>query len=1442
MAMVDAHPHVAGHPTDRLVGTTPAVAALRAQICHLAPFDTLGNPHVPTVLLQGETGTGKGLVARVIHDSGPRAVGPFLEVNCAAIPETMLEAELFGFEPGAFTDAKRAKPGLFEAASGGTLFLDEIDALPLGLQGKLLTALESKQVRRLGAVVERGVDVKLMAATNAALPEAVAGGRFRADLYHRLAVVVLVLPPLRERGADVCALARAYLQRYTTAHRVPPKRLSAEAEAWLQGHAWPGNVRELSHVMERVTLLHVGEEVDTKTLTQLGLPLGAPATTAGVVSLSQELEPVSTEPAEAEQIRQALAQTGGNVVQAARVLGVSRDTVRYRMQRYGIARSRLGAPSPPAFPRSPGADTGGSLPPSDELPPEPTVLPTLPRAQEEAKDSRGAAARPDARHDTAMARNVPTSEPAWDHQPGAVLALELTWPTAPGVESLRYEPWTEMARWEQAIVDKVRGFGGMLVQRTASLFVWVFGVPQVLEQLPQRAVHSALAIRQMVVDASTPDLPPCPAVRLAVHLGTVRVDRQTADPAAQVGAVGETLALPMQLLGQAALGEIVVSPEVGRLVDGWVALEARQLRLRPGDPTRLGGYAVMGVSPGRGAWAGRRRPTRSPLAGRERELLLLDAILEQVKAGRGQVVSLVGAPGMGKSRLLDEFRQRLGGQDVRYAEAHCLAYGSGTPYLPILDLLREHCGIVAQDPPDTRIRQLRMSLEQVRLDAEASLPYLLDLLGLPIASDQFRNLSPEARKARTFETVRQLYLMSSQHHPLVLAVENLHWIDPTSEALLASLVDGLAGAAILLLATCRPGYRAPWLDKSYATQTALQPLGPDESRQVVRRVMRDTALPPALEQQLLARAEGNPFFLEELAYTVREYEEGHPSVAVPDTIQAVLAARMDRLPTPKRDLLQAAAVIGKDIAVPLLQAISELPEATLQQGLVHLQGAEFLYETQFFPERAYTFKHALTQEVAYGSLLPERRRALHARIVEALEALAGDRGAEPVERLAHHALRGEVWDKAVGYCRQAGEKALARSAHREAVGFFEQALGAVEHLPEGHDTSAQAIDLLHALRNALWPLGELGQIHICLQAALALAEALGDRHRLGWTAAYLAGHFGQIGESEQALAFGQRALVIAADLGDAGLTVTAQHYLGTVYRSQGDYPRAIAILRKNVAYLPGELLQERFRMQDLVSVSSRYSLAYCLAECGTFTEGIAPAEEGVRIAEAADHPYSRVLAYYGVGFRALRKGDLAQAIPMLERARDLAQGARIRLLVPLVAAPLGAAYVLAGRNAEALPLLEQGVAQAMAIGYMLDHALRLVWLGEAYLRAGRLDEAYNQAQRALEFSQAHQERSRAAYALQLLGQIAARRDPPEATQAEAYYRQALALADELGMRPLLAHCHRGLGMLYRGTGQQAQARTELLAAITLYRTMEMTFWLPETEGALARVQSYDART
>jgi DNA-binding NtrC family response regulator/class 3 adenylate cyclase len=554
-------PSPPGHPTARLVGQSAAIHGLCTQIRHLAAFDTLGNPHVPTLLLCGETGTGKGLVARIMHDSGPRAGGAFIEVNCAAIPESLLEAELFGFEAGAFTDARRAKPGLFEAASGGTLFLDEIDALMLSLQSKLLTAIEAKRVRRVGAVLERPVDVKLIAATQAHLSELVRAERFRPDLYHRLAVIVLELPPLQARGDDILLLAQHFLQQYAVAHQVPPKRLSAAAEAWLLRARWPGNVRELSHLMERVTLLHAAARIDPEVLERLHLPQPDSISHAVLTSASDTDAPVD----DVAHLRQVLAQTRGNVVQAARLLGLSRSGLRYRMLRYGL-----------------GATGGGEAP----LPP--TVR------------ERRVAARV-TRHNEQTGHEVPAdAASSWEQKLVAVLAIELTWPEGMDPESWRYEPWTVSAQWEQALVEKVQGFGGSVVQRSPSLLMVVFGLPQTLEQLPQRAVQAALAIRQLVVEAEArAGMEPSPMIRQAVHWGSLLVEALAHQPAARLLPVSDTLARPVRLLGYATPGDILVSPEVGRLVGGWYELRAREGGTGARQVNQPMAYSVVGLSPHR---------------------------------------------------------------------------------------------------------------------------------------------------------------------------------------------------------------------------------------------------------------------------------------------------------------------------------------------------------------------------------------------------------------------------------------------------------------------------------------------------------------------------------------------------------------------------------------------------------------------------------------------------------------------------------------------------------------------------------------------------------------------------------------------------------------------------------------------------------------------------
>jgi tetratricopeptide (TPR) repeat protein len=730
-----------------------------------------------------------------------------------------------------------------------------------------------------------------------------------------------------------------------------------------------------------------------------------------------------------------------------------------------------------------------------------------------------------------------------------------------------------------------------------------------------------------------------------------------------------------------------------------------------------------------------------------------------------------------------------------------------------------------------------------------TLPALLALLEVPVDEPQWQALDPPQRRQRTLDALKRLLLRESQVQPLLVVFEDLHWIDTETQALLDSLVESLPTARVLLLVNYRPEYQHGWGSKTYYTQLRLDPLPSASAQALLQALLGDDASLTPLTPRLIARTEGNPFFLEESVRTLVEtgllvgapgayrVAQSLDTLHVPATVQAVLAARIDRLSPEEKHLLQTAAVIGMETPLPLVQAMAELPEAALHRGLTHLQAAEFLYETRLFPERAYTFKHALTHEVAYGSLLQERRRALHAHIVEALETLSGDRLADQIESLAAHAVRGEVWDKALRYCRQAGAKAMERSAAREAVGYYEQALAALAHLPSHRDLQEQAIDLQLDLRTARAVLGQHARILHDLHTAATLAEALDDPRRLGRIAVYMADCFTAVSQYTNAIASGQRALALAAASGDSGTQIWAQNYLGLVYFIQGNYRQAIDAFRRTIAALEGEQQYERSGQNVPPAVFARTFLSLCLAEMGTFVEGRAVGDAVLRMAEVINHPVSLVSAYRGIGQLAFRQGNLPQALVVLERAASLCEDAELPFHFSLLAPALGAAYVLCGRMDEAMQLLERMLEQTVVSGRISGQLSLLSALGEAHLRAGRLEEARTLAIRAREHACTYQERGHEAYILRLLGEIAAHRDPTEVAEATAHYQQALALAEELGMRPLQAHCHRGLGTLYATSGQPELARAALSTAIELYRDMEMTFWLPETEVALAQVDA-----
>jgi class 3 adenylate cyclase/tetratricopeptide (TPR) repeat protein len=998
------------------------------------------------------------------------------------------------------------------------------------------------------------------------------------------------------------------------------------------------------------------------------------------------------------------------------------------------------------------------------------------------------------------------------------------------------------------MMEGVHRYEGTVNQVMGDGLMALFGAPVAHEDHAVRACYAALRMQESVKRYAeevhrTAGVPL--HIRVGLNSGEVVVRSIGSDLHMDYTAVGQTTHLAARLEQMAMPGSILISPATLNLAEGYVAVKPLGERPIKGLEAPVEVFEVVGAGTVRSRLQAAAARGLTRFVGRDPELEQLRQALEAAGAGHGQVVAVVGEPGVGKSRLFWEFTHSHRTQGWSTVESSSVSYGKATAFLPIIELLRGYFQIEAHDEERKITEKVTGKLFSLDRALESFLPALLWLLDVPLDDPRWQRLDPAQRRQQALDGIKRVLLRESQVQPLLVIFEDLHWIDAETQALLDSMVESLPTGRVLLLVNYRPEYQHAWGSRTYYRQVRIDPLPPERADELLKVLLGNDAGLQSLKRLLIERTEGNPFFLEESVRTLVETkvlagERGAYRLArashtlqIPATAQAILAARIDRLAPEDKRLLQAASVIGKDVPFVLLQSIAEGTEENLRRGLANLQTAEFLYEARLFPDLEYTFKHALTHDVAYGSLLQDRRRTLHCQVVETIERLHPERLAEHIERLAHHAFSGEAWGKAVTYLGQAGAKTFARSANREAATHLEQALSALDHLPEDRDTLAQAIDLRIELRHALWPLGENERILERLHRAETLAETLGDQRRLARVLSAMGYSFWMLGHPDEVVASNQRALTIATSLGDFALEAAANFALGLAYHDLGEYRRATQLLNSNIASLQGERMYGRFGTAGVTSVLSIMALAWCHAELGSFFEGIALGEEALRIAQARDDKLSLMFADLAVGQLYLRQGDLVRAVPRLERGLATCRTWDFPSWLPWLASRVGAAYTLAGRVAEALPLLEQSVEQAAAMGWKADAAPLAARLSEVYFGAGRFQDASSLAARALDLAVEHRRRGDHVWVLRLLAEIASHCDQPHLDQADGHYRQALALADELGMRPLVAHCHLGLGKLHCRTDKREQAQEHLAMATTMYREMGMTYWLEQAEAEIA---------
>ena len=1218
-----------------LLGDSPGMVALREKVARLLQNPSKGR-RLPPVLIQGETGTGKTILARSIHRASARRDGPFIDLNASAIPEGLAEDQLFGHERGAFSGANEARPGLFQLAHEGTLFLDEIGLMSANLQPILLNVIEDKTVRRLSGKRSEPVDVWVIAASNEDLAAAARARRFREDLYFRLARVTLRVPPLRERGNDILLLAEHFLERACREHGLPLRRLDPEARGALLAHDWPGNVRELDNVMERAALF-----AETEVITARALEL--PSTHQAV----SEAEPLVVRPEpnrpDRECIREAWRVTNGNLSRTAAKLRIPRNTLRYQLRQLGLLPDAAGRP---------------------------------------------------------VAREAPTPAPAgeepggaattWEPRRLALLRVALSAP--PRDQLLLAGHWIDMA------VGKVEVFGGRVQERTSTGLIAAFGLEPVEDAVP-RAAHAAMALARATerARAEGQDV----GVALAVDVRRVQVAFGTGAPALDPHAKQEAWAR-LEALGACAATDAVVVSESAR------SFLERRFELASVDVPasarhrvyRLVGHGRPGLGPGRRV---------STFVGRHHNVALLRDHLAAVSRGQGHAVGIVGDVGIGKSRLLDEFRRSLAGQEVIYREGACLSDASAIPYVPVLAILRQSCDIGDSDSADTITTSLRQRLESLDMNVEESAPYLFQLFGLREGTERLAQLTSETIRVRTLEVLRQMILGASARRPLVVVVEDLHWVDKASEEVFASVATGLPGVPVLFLSTYRPGFRPPWIDRSFATQMALSPLSAEDSLTMLRSVLQEE-VPESVTRIMLDRAEGNPFFLEEIYRAVEGHGSSGTMPAVPDTIEEVLLARIERLPEGPRSVLQSAAVLGREFAWRLLETVWR-GSGALEAHVAVLTDLEFLYQRTGGRERAYVFKHSLTQQVAYTSLPPARRRELHVAAGRALEGLFADRLEEAYDRLAYHYSNTEDAAKAVDYLNGLAGKAARGGAHGEAVHAWNEALRHVERLaPDVRDR--RRLEILLSLSGSLLPLGRIAEVGALLLPERDRLENLRDP-ALAAHYYFVLGRMYMLGNHALVVDYARRAIAEAERCGDDATMGGAYGMLALSCALSGQAAQGIDCGQRAVVLL------EKTKNQWSLSYAY-WALGLCYSQIGRFQDALSAEQRSLLIAQAIGDAGLEVSATWARGIVHVAMAEWDEGIADCLRAVHVARDALYRAIAT---AFLGFAYMERGDAEPAIAALEQAIPLVHRFGLRAYEGWFTAFLAEAHRLAGHLERA-----------------------------------------------------------------------------------------------------------------------
>jgi predicted ATPase/class 3 adenylate cyclase len=957
----------------------------------------------------------------------------------------------------------------------------------------------------------------------------------------------------------------------------------------------------------------------------------------------------------------------------------------------------------------------------------------------------------------------------------------------------------------ELILAEVHRYEGTVNQFLGDGLMALFGAPLAHEDHALRAAHAAIALRDALASyrdelRRTRDIDF--RVRMGLNTGLVVVGAIGDNLRMDYTAVGDTTNTAARMQQLAEPGQIVVAEATERLIAPYVELSplgtfrvknrtqpvgAWELRTARGAMSRIEARVARGLS---------------PLVGRDDALVTLGRAWAATRAGRGQAAFVVGEAGIGKSRLLLEFQRRIGSA-ATWIQGDCISFGQSIAFLPIITMLKRNFGIEDTHTATDIASKIGRGVAILGDEAHQVEPYLRYLLGVDAGDPTVATMDPAQRRARVVAAIERLTAAGSRRRPIVLVVEDIHWIDSASEDFLKSLAEALPGMSVLLIVTYRPVYQQPFGEHMYYWPIALQPVDDEDSVAIVRATLGVADLPRELAVRIARKGEGNPFFLEEIGHSLVEsgsvraeggrlvLAETASTITVPETVQDVIAARLDRLEEPQKRTVQTASVIGREFALGLLRRVSDLHER-LEQSLSELKRIELIYEKAAFGELEYVFRHALTQDVAYASLLQAERRRLHALIGGALEEMYAGRLDERNEELTYHFTRGEVWDKVVVYAREAAERAAALCVDDKAVEYYESGLDALRHLPETAETARAGIDLRLAMRAPLWRGGRPEELFTLFKEAETLASRHGERERLDTIYAFLVQYHWAKGEQDRALEYGERCLARAEERGDLGLRITGLYYIAHAYNALGRYREQLAQAGA-ICRLLEERQTERFGLSGLPYSGACVDAAEALLEVGDEAGAREALARGRRVADAANHLYSQMVVAQMEGYLLAATGDVPRAIALLEETVATCRAKSFVGQLINALHRLGDAYLRAGRPADAIVAMQESIALQERARVSVARSRQLIGVVEAYTALGDLARAEAELRGALDYAERQGERGWEGWARLAGARLALRRD--DRATAERYLDEAQEIAEELAMRPLLERCREALRRL-----------------------------------------------